>query len=177
MNKILFRLWGLPPSISVRVPNGRRLQEGLKVPFSAGRIFRQRDFLLVEAKHMILSVIFKINQKINRNYVLKLPNIRSNRQYIYYNHRDLEFNWLVQSSVKEPTSWIFNNFNRWYRINSKNDWQKHVFGLNEQKITLTKDPISWKRDFKPFLKSPTVGNSDWVTRWEALQTRQNLMHN
>ena len=22
-----------------------------------------------------------------------------------------------------------------------------------------------KRDFKPFLKSPTVGNSDWITRW------------
>ena len=47
MNKILFRLWGLPPSISVRVPNGRRLQEGLKVPFSADWIFRQRDFLFV----------------------------------------------------------------------------------------------------------------------------------
>ena len=47
-----------------------------------------------------------------------------------------------------------------------------MFGLNEQEITLTKDPISWKKDFKPFLKSPTVGNSDLVTRWEALQTRQ-----
>ena len=64
MNKILFRLWDLPPGISVRVPNGRRLQEGLKVPFSAGWIFRQRDFLLVEAKHMILSVIFKINPEL-----------------------------------------------------------------------------------------------------------------
>ena len=74
------------------LPNGRRLQEGLKVPFPADWIFRQRDFLLVQAKHMILSVIFKINPKINRNYVLKLPNIRSNRQYIYYNHRHLEFN-------------------------------------------------------------------------------------
>ena len=61
MNKILFRLWGLPPSISVRVPNGRRLQEGLKVPFPAGWIFRQRDFLLIQAKHMLLSVIFRIN--------------------------------------------------------------------------------------------------------------------
>ena len=59
MNKILSRLLGLPPSKSVRVPNGRRLQEGLKVPFPADWIFRQRDFLLVQAKHMILSVIFK----------------------------------------------------------------------------------------------------------------------
>ena len=34
-----------------------------------------------------------------------------------------------------------------------------------------------KKDFKPFLKSPTVGNSDLVTRWEALQTRQFLSGN
>ena len=40
--------------------NGRRLKERLKVSFLAGSFF-QRDFLLVQAKHMILSVIFKIN--------------------------------------------------------------------------------------------------------------------
>ena len=59
---------------------------------------------------------------------------------------------------------IFGNFNPSYQINFKK-WQNHVFGLNEQEITLTKDPICWKRDFKPFLKSPTVRNSDWFTRW------------
>ena len=50
-----------PPSNSVRVHNGRRFQEGLKVPFPADWIYRQRDFLPVQAKHMILSVIFKTN--------------------------------------------------------------------------------------------------------------------
>ena len=50
----------LLPSNSARVPNGRRLKKGLKSLLPLVRSF-QRKFLLVEAKHMILSVIFKIN--------------------------------------------------------------------------------------------------------------------
>ena len=35
-----------------------------------------------------------------------------------------------------------------------------MFGLNEQDITLKRTNQSKKRDIKPFLTSPTVGNSD-----------------